>query len=86
MEGKTRGKSGKARHTLIGTDSTGAEYWLVPYSEARIGNRKFEIRNSKKQVPDMLKGMITDAATGLRLFEKWQHKLKAAKKTTAAKA
>ncbi len=80
---RERNKSTKARHTKIGTDSTGAEYWLVPYSEARIGNRKFEVRNSKKQVPPMLQGMVTDSATGLRLFNKWQAAMKAEKSKTA---
>lgn len=76
-------KQGKARETLIGVDSTGAEYWLVPYSEARVGNRKFEVRNSKKPVPAMLQGMVTDAATGTRMFNKWQLSLKAKTKAKA---
>ena len=75
----SRGK--KPREVLIGRDSTGAEYWLVPFSEAKIGNRQFEIRNSKKQVPAMLQGMVTDAATADRMFKKWQQHELAKKKT-----
>jgi len=75
----------KAHETYIGTDSTGAEYWLVPFSEARIGNRQFEIRKSKKQIPKMLQGMITDAATAVRLFNQHISNEKA-KKKPAAKA
>jgi len=75
----------KAHETYIGTDSTGAEYWLIPFSEKTVGNRKFEIRKSKKAVPKMLQGMITDAGTAVRLFNQHiQHEK--AKKKPAAKA
>ena len=84
MEGRRNSRHGKARETHIGTDSTGAEYWLVPFSESRIGNRKFEIRNSKKQLPKLLQGMITDAAVATRLFNQ-QQGIEKAKKQTAAK-
>ena len=76
----------KNRETYIGTDTTGAEYWLVPFSEKTIGNRKFEIRNSKKHVPQMLQGMITDAAAGTRLFNQYIQNEKAKKAKPAAKA
>lgn len=79
----SRGK--KARETYIGTDSTGAEYWLVPFSEKTVGNRKFEIRKSKKQLPKMLEGMITDAAAGVRLFQQCVANEKAKKAKPAAK-
>lgn len=84
MEGRNR-NGVKPRETLIGVDSTGAEYWLVPFKEEHIPNRKFEVRNSKKQLPAMLSGMVTDAATATRLFEKWQLHEKA-KKQPASKA
>lgn len=79
----SRGK--KARETYIGTDSTGAEYWLVPFNEKTVGNRKFEIRKSKKQLPKMLQGMITDAGSGVRLFQQWLSHEKAKKAKPAAK-
>jgi hypothetical protein len=78
-------RSKKARETYIGTDSSGAEYWLVPFSEKTVGNRKFEIRKSKKQLPQMLKGMITDAAAGVRLFQQWLSHEKAKKAKPASK-
>lgn len=79
----------KARETKIGTDSTGAEYWLVPFSEAKVGHRKFQIRNSKKQVPVQLQGMFTDTSTAERLFRQFMSQQKAktsSKKPAAAKA
>lgn len=76
----------KAHETYIGTDSTGAEYWLVPFSEKTVGNRKFEIRKSKKAVPKMLSGMITDAATAVRLFNQCMSHEKAKKKPAAKTA
>ena len=82
--GRFASRNRKPRETYIGTDSTGAEYWLVPYSESSIPNRKFEIRNSQKHVPAMLQGMITDAGTAERLFEKWQQCEKAKKSASAA--
>lgn len=87
MEGRGRAfsRNKKPRETFIGEDSTGAEYWLVPYDEAKVGNRKFVIKKSQKQVPAMLQGMITDAATGTRLFNKWIEHTKAKKKPTAKK-
>ena len=75
----------KSHETYIGTDSTGAEFWLVPFTEKTVGNRKFEIRKSKKQVPKMLQGMITDAATAVRLFNQWLSHEKAKKAKPASK-
>lgn len=85
-KGRAFSRSKKPRETLIGIDSTGAEYWLVPYTESKVGNRKFEIRKSNKQVPAMLQGMITDAATAERLFDKWQKHEKAKKKAPSKAA
>lgn len=78
----------KPHQTHVGTDSTGAEYWLVPFNDNKIGNRRFEVRkcSPNKKVPVMLQGMITDAATGFRLFEKWQLHEKAKKSTSKATA
>ena len=88
MEGRQFSRNKKPRETLVGVDSSGAEYWLVPFSDKKAGNRKFEIRNSQKHVPPALQGMITDANTGMRLFEKHQaaEKAKKAKPRTTAKA
>ena len=90
MEGRRErdfSRSKKPRETLIGTDSTGAEYWLVPFSEAKVGNRKFVLRqcSPNKKLPAMLEGMITDAATAERMFEKYIKHEKAKKKAPAKK-
>lgn len=80
MDDRRFNRNKKARETKIGTDSTGAEYWLVPFSEAKVGHRKFEIRNSKKQVPEALQGMFTDATTADRVYRAYMDQLKAKKK------
>lgn len=85
MDDRRFNRNKKARETKIGTDSTGAEYWLVPFSEAKVGHRKFVIRNSKKQVPVQLQGMFTDAATAERVYKAYMDQSKA-KKKPAAKA
>ena len=75
----------KPRETLVGTDSTGTEFWLIPFSDAKIGNRKFELRqcSPNKKVPAMLAGMVTDAATAERMFEKYIKHEKSKKKAPA---
>jgi hypothetical protein len=82
--GRDFSRSKKPRETFIGEDSTGTEYWLVPFSESKVGNRKFTLRNCSpnKKVPQMLQGMITDAGTAERLFEKYIKHEKAKKKST----
>lgn len=64
------------RDVHIGTDSTGAEYWLTPYSEKRIGNRKIVVRKSKKAVPAELQGMWSDATTAIRAFEQYMDSIR----------
>ena len=82
-ERRARQSGRKARETHIGTDSTGAEYWLVPFPRSQnAANRKFEIRKSKKQVPKELAGMWTDAASATRTFEAWQDSLKAKRRNS----
>lgn len=86
--GRDMNRSKKPRETFIGVDSTGIEYWLVPFADAKVGNRKFEMRKCapQKQLPAMLDGMVTDAASGERLFEKWKANAAAKKKAPAKKA
>lgn len=86
MEGRHASRAKKSRETYVGIDSTGAEYWLVPFADKKAGNRKFEIRKSQKHVPVALQGMITDAGTGFRLFEAWQSSEAAKKKQPKQKA
>lgn len=63
-----------SRDTYVGTDTTGAEYWLVPNVDdrghyMRGGHRVFEIRKSKKHVPKELAGLWTDANHAVKAFE-----------------
>lgn len=86
MEGRQFSRNKKARETLIGIDSSGAEYWLVPFSEAKVGHRKFVVRKSNKKVPDMLEGMFTDTSRADQMFNKWIEREKAKKRAPAKKA
>lgn len=65
-----------ARDTYVGTDTTGAEYWLVPNTDdrghyMRGGHRVFEIRKSRKHVPRELAGLWTDTGQAIKAFELW---------------
>ena len=55
------------RDVFLGTDTTGADYYLVPRSGPG-GHREVEIRKSKKQVPAQLAGLWTDAQSALNAF------------------
>lgn len=73
-----------SRDTLLGKDSTNAEYWLIPRSmKAPGGHRIIEVRNSKKHVPVALQGMWTGGDAAQRAFNDWQQSVNAAKKAPA---
>lgn len=73
-----------SRDTLLGIDTTGAEYWLVPRPvSAPGGHRMIEVRKSKKQVPKQLEGLWTGGDAAQRAFESWMTSQKAAKKVKA---
>jgi hypothetical protein len=74
-----------SRDTLIGTDTTGAEYWLVPYNNVKAGNRKFEIRNSKKHVPQPLQGMWVGGDSAAKAFQAHMDAVKSSKKASSVK-
>lgn len=58
-----------SRDTMLGRDSTGAEYWLVPLpTKSRGGYRVVAVRNSKKHVPACLQGMWNSGDTAQRAF------------------
>lgn len=59
-----------SRDTYIGTDSTGTEYWLVPFG-SNAGNRMIEVRKSKKSVPKELLGMWTNGKDAIAAFESY---------------
>ena len=75
-----------SRDYLLGKDSTGAEYWLVPRKgSAPGGHRMIEIRNSKKAVPEKLQGMWTNGDAAQRAFDDHLKTINAVKKAPAKK-
>ena len=68
----------------LGTDSTGAEFWLVKRAAKQPGgHRKIIVRGSKKHVPAQLQGMWLGGDTALRAVEDYLRKV--ADKKTASK-
>lgn len=70
----------------LGTDSTGAEFWLVK-REARQpgGHRKIIIRNSKKHLPAKLEGMWVGGDTAKRAVDDYLKSALAVKKSSKKK-
>lgn len=84
MEGRKYSRTKKSRETLVGVDSTGTEFWLVPFSESKHGHRRFEMKkcSPNKKLPAELTGMFTDTGTAFRVYEAYQSSAKAKKAAT----
>ena len=71
----------------LGTDSTGAEFWLVKRAAKQPGgHRKIIIRGSKKHVPKDLEGLWIGGDTALRAVDDYLKRISAAKLSSKKKS
>lgn len=67
----------------LGTDSTGAEFWLVKREAKQPGgHRKIVIRGSKKHLPTKLEGLWLGGDAASRAVEDYLKTLSAVKKAS----
>jgi len=70
----------------LGTDSTGAEFWLVKRELRQPGgHRKIIIRNSKKHLPKALDGLWIGGDTAKRAVDDYLKTLLAVKTSSKKK-
>jgi hypothetical protein len=76
-------QTGGKREYHVGTQGS-AEFWLVPYGGNR-SHKKFEIRKSKRELPESLQGMFLTVADGEKAYNAYDTEVKLSKKTVKNK-